>query len=78
MKSADCEKLSKILFKIISDRYTSSGGNNGVYAPELMRESGKSWKEVRQALKPLYEGKEIRVRDGSKGNLFMLNKPKIK
>lgn len=68
--------LSDKILKILEEKYESSGGHCGVYGAELVNLLSTEWKEVRNAIKPLYKDKKIKVSPGSRGNLFLINRQK--
>ncbi len=70
--------LSDEILKILEEKYESSGGHCGVYGAELVNRLRIEWKEIRNAIKPLYRDNKIRVSEGSKGKLFLINREKRK
>lgn len=70
--------LSDEILKILEEKYESSGGHCGVYGAELVNRLHIEWKEIRNAMKSLYKNEKIRVSEGSKGKLFLINREKRK
>ena len=66
------------ILSLIRDKYELSGGHCGTYAVDLCHGIGRPYHEVKAVLNALYREGLIRVHDGSRGSLVMLNKPKNK
>lgn len=62
--------LTESILKCVEQKSKSSGGNCGITAPELARELGVEFSQVRTPLNNLVKSNGIRVRHGINGLLI--------
>lgn len=72
------EKTKEKIIEILTERYKKSGGHNGIYIVELNNEVGAGLFTLTKGLRELLNENKIRRSEGAHGDLYLLNRRKIK